>query len=158
MMPTSKLLIVSHVRHYDHGGKLYAWGPYTREIDIWADLFPQIVIASPVSTLPPPKDCLPFTRSNISMIPIKETGGDDWRAKAAQVFQLPSLIWNLARAMRGMDAIHVRCPGNLGLLGVILAPLFSRFLVAKYAGQWNGYHGEPVANWLQRRLLRSFWW
>jgi hypothetical protein len=44
--------------------------------------------------------------------------------------------------MRSADAIHVRCPGNLG---VLLAPLFTRRLVAKYAGQWNGHHGERFA-------------
>jgi glycosyltransferase involved in cell wall biosynthesis len=60
--------------------------------------------------------------------------------------------------MRDADAIHVRCPGNLGLLGAILAPCFSRFVVAKYAGQWNGYHGEPWTIGLQRRVLRSRWW
>jgi glycosyltransferase involved in cell wall biosynthesis len=156
--PNANLLVVSHVRHYDFGGTISAYGPYTREIDIWADLFPQIVIASPVRKEAPPNDCLPFTRPNISLIPQKETGGDHWRAKLTQLCWLPALIWNLARTMRGVDAIHVRCPGNLGLLGVILAPLFSRCLVAKYAGQWNGYHGEPFSNWLQRRLLRSFWW
>jgi glycosyltransferase involved in cell wall biosynthesis len=56
------------------------------------------------------------------------------------------------------DAIHVRCPGNLGLVGSIMAPLFSRRLVAKYAGQWNGYPSEGWSNRLQRFLLRSRWW
>jgi glycosyltransferase involved in cell wall biosynthesis len=87
-----------------------------------------------------------------------ETGGDQWLPKLVQFLSLPMLIWNLAKALRGADAIHVRCPGNLGLLGVVLGPLFSNYLVAKYAGQWNGYQGEPISVWLQRRLLRSFWW
>jgi glycosyltransferase involved in cell wall biosynthesis len=60
--------------------------------------------------------------------------------------------------MRGAEAIHVRCPGNLGLLGILLAPLFSRHLVAKYAGQWTGYPGEPLTVRWQRALLRSRWW
>ena len=154
----SELLIVSHVCHYRHGGSIYAYGPYTREIDIWADLFPQILVASPLRDEAPPDDCLPFTRPNISMIPQPETGGDNLSAKLWQILLLPLLVWKLSSAMRCKDAIHVRCPGNLGLLAVILAPLFSRHLVAKYAGQWNGYKGEPVSVWLQRYLLRSWWW
>jgi glycosyltransferase involved in cell wall biosynthesis len=154
----SELLIVSHVCHYRHRGRIYAYGPYTREIDIWADLFPQILVASPLRNEAPPDDCLPFTRPNISMIPQPETGGDKFSAKLLQILLLPLLLWKLSRAMWGRDAIHVRCPGNLGLLAVILAPLFSRHLVAKYAGQWNGYKGEPVSVWLQRYLLRSWWW
>ena len=42
--------------------------------------------------------------------------------------------------------------------GVLLAPLFSRCLVAKYAGQWTGYPGEAWTVRLQRALLRSWWW
>ena len=154
----NNLLVVSHVLHYRYNSAIYAYGPYTREMDIWADLFPHIVIASPLRNGAPPKDCLPFTRTNISLAPQMETGGDGLIPKLLQILLLPVLIWNLARAMRGVQAIHVRCPGNLGLLGVLLAPLFSNYVVAKYAGQWNGYAGEPYTVWLQRWLLRSFWW
>lgn len=153
-----RLLVVSHVLHYRHEGKLYAYGPYAREIDIWAELFPELVIAAPCRNEKPPGDWIAFTRPNISIAPQREAGGDDWRAKAKQVLILPFLVRDLSRAMRSADAIHVRCPGNLGLLGVLLAPLFSRRLVAKYAGQWNGYPGERLALRAQRSVLRSRWW
>jgi glycosyltransferase involved in cell wall biosynthesis len=154
----SKLLIVSAALHYRHEGRLYAYGPYVREIDIWADLFEHVSIAAPCRREPPPGDCLPFARSNIEILEQAETGGDDLRAKLKQILALPWLVWGLMRAMRGAEAIHVRCPGNLGLLGVLLAPLFSRHLVAKYAGQWTGYPGEPLTVRWQRALLRSRWW
>ena len=154
----NRLLVVSHVTHYRHKGQLFAYGPYSREIDIWADLFPQIVIAAPCRDEAPPGDCLPFKRANIDIAPQPETGGTTRGAKIEQLKQLPRLWRCLRRAMRRADAIHVRCPGNLGLLGVIMAPLFSRYLVAKYAGQWNGYPGEPFTVRLQRLLLASRWW
>jgi len=40
------------------------------------------------------------------------------------------MIWQLVKYMRRADAIHVRCPCDLGLLGVLLAPIFSRRLYA----------------------------
>ena len=153
-----KLLVVSHVVHYLHAGRLYAYGPYTREIDIWADLFPEVIIASPCRSLKPPADCLPFTRPNVAIAAQIETGGQTPMAKLYQILALPWLIWGLCRAMVRADAVHVRCPGNLGLLGAILAPLFARYRVAKYAGQWNGYSGERPVVWLQRNILRSRWW
>jgi glycosyltransferase involved in cell wall biosynthesis len=152
-----KLLVVSHVVHYERGGQIYAYGPYAREIDIWADLFPRLAIAAPVRSEDPPGDCIPFTCCNIELIPQRETGGTSVSAKTRQILAVPSLLFGLGRAMASADAIHVRCPGNLGLLGVILAPLFSRYLVAKYASQWTG----PAETWtvsLQRVLLRSQWW
>jgi len=159
-MPTriERLLIVSHVVHYRHQGAIYAYGPYTREIDIWADLFAEVRIASPVRDEEPPGDCLPFQRSNISVAPQMETGGDRLIAKLQQMALLPVHLCKLGSAMRTAQAIHVRCPGNLGLLGLMLAPIFSRNLVAKYAGQWNGYQHEPLSVRMQRALMRSFWW
>ena len=152
------LAVVSHVVHYRYAGRLAAYGPYAREIDIWADLFPQLTIAAPLRHAEPPRDCLPFTRPNITIEPQTEAGGDTWRAKAGLAAALPSLVIGLSRTFTRADAIHVRCPGSLGLLGVLLAPLFSRRLVAKYAGQWDGYAGEPWVSRLERRLLRSWWW
>jgi glycosyltransferase involved in cell wall biosynthesis len=106
----------------------------------------------------PPGFALPFTRPNISVQRQREVGGDTVAAKIGLVLAVPALALDLARTMYGADAVHVRCPGNLGLLGVCLAPLLCRHLVAKYAGQWNGYTGEPATVRLQRALLRSSWW
>jgi glycosyltransferase involved in cell wall biosynthesis len=153
-----RLVVVSHVVHYRHGAGLFAYGPYAREIDIWADLFPEVIIAAPCRDEAPPLDSLPFTRANIRIAAQKEHGGDSLRAKLAQIVALPALTIGLARTLAGADAVHVRCPGNLGLLGAVLAPLFSRRVVAKYAGQWNGYRGEPFTVRCQRWLLASRWW
>jgi glycosyltransferase involved in cell wall biosynthesis len=152
------LVVVSHVVHYRHSGRLCAYGPYAREIDIWADLFPRVTIAAPLRIGEPPPDCIPFERPNITVEPQTEAGGDTWRAKVGLAAALPSLVVGLSRTLSGADAIHVRCPGNLGFLGVLLAPLFSRRLVAKYAGQWNGYAGEQWTSRLERYLLGSRWW
>jgi glycosyltransferase involved in cell wall biosynthesis len=153
-----RLLVVSHVVHYQWDGQLFSYGPYAREIDIWADLFPTVRIASPLRRECPPKDCLPFTRSNISMVPQLETGGDNLWAKLLQLLVVPLHLLKLSLAMIQADVVHVRCPGNLGLLGVILAPLLCSRHVAKYAGQWNGYEHEPFSVVLQRRILMSWWW
>lgn len=153
-----KLVVVSHVAHYRHAGRLYAYGPYAREIDLWAEMFSHVFIASPLREEEPPGDCVPFAHDNISMKPQVESGGDSLSAKVAQLLMLPLHLWNLSRAMAGADAIHVRCPGNLGLLGALLAPLFSRRIVAKYAGQWQGGDCIPFTFRLQRRILASRWW
>src|SRR5436309_1535265 len=114
------LLVVSPVVHYRHAGRLYAYGPYAREIDVWAELFETVVIASPLQTATPPADCLPFTGENISIAPLPQRGGHTLGAKMNLIASLPALVFGLAKAMRRADAIHVRCPGNLGLLGALL--------------------------------------
>lgn len=154
----TRLLIVSHVRHYNYDGGLFAYGPYAREIEKWAELFPQILIAAPCKYSAPSSDTSKFIHRNISILPVPETGGGNLRAKTKQAFLVPILVLKLIEYMRKADAIHVRCPGNLGLLGVFLAPLFSNFRIAKYASQWNHFPCEPWTWRFQRFLLRSPWW
>jgi len=153
-----RLVIVSHVIHFVKNGEILAYGPYAREIEIWADLFDEVIIAAPIRREKPTGFAIPINRRNVSLSPQIETGGNTISAKLLQLFSLPMHIFKLCRAMKGADAIHVRCPGNLGLLGVILAPLFSKKLIAKYAGQWPDYDGEPSSYRWQKKILRSRWW
>jgi len=152
-----RLVIVSHVTHFRWQGQLHAYAPYAREIDIWADLFPEVTIAAPLREEQPPADNAPFTRTNIGIHPVREAGGDGLAAKIGLALTTPVMIYELCRAMSRADAIHVRCPGNLGLLAALLAPLFSTRLIAKYAGQWGPYPGEALTVRLQRAILRSRW-
>jgi len=152
------LVVVSHVQHYQWQGRLWALGPYVREIDIWADIFPEVVICSPCKNDKPTGDCLPFSRSNISINPVfLKGGGKGLRNKAAQILSLPSVVWKLSRAMKRAWAIHVRLPGNLGMIGAVLAPIFSRRIIAKYAGTWPEFDGESFSYQLQKKILRSKW-
>jgi len=153
-----RLVIVSAVPHFEFEGRLFAYGPYACEIDIWADLFPEVVIAAPLRRAHPPGDAIPFTRPNISITPQLETGGESLMAKVLQIIVLPAHFWRLACALNRADAIQVRCPGNLGLLGCLLAPCFRKPLVAKYANQWKDFPGEPLTYRWQKHLLRSGWW
>ena len=152
------LVVVSSAIHFRHEGKLYAYGPYAREIEIWADLFDQVTIAAPCRQEAPPGDALAFLHSNIGIAPQPEVGGMTISAKAGALLRLPMLVFQLVRSMLAADAVHVRCPGNLGLLGTLLAPLCSRRRIAKYAGQWQDYPGEGFSVRLQRRILGSWWW
>lgn len=153
-----RLCVVSHVIHYRHGGVIHAYTAYAREIEIWADLFPEIVIAAPCVEGTPPGDAAAIGRPNIRMVPQLRTGGDTPDAKLRQILLLPVLLTSLAGALLRADAVHVRCPGNLGLLGAVLAPILSRRRIAKYAGQWIDFPGEAWTVRLQKRILGSRWW
>jgi glycosyltransferase involved in cell wall biosynthesis len=155
---SKKLVIITNVRHYEVGGQLYASGPYTLQIQPLADLFEKVLIAAPFQKGLPPRDCLPFANRNISILPQKESGGRTVKEKFLLLVNVPRHVVELCRAMQKGEVIQVRCPCNLGLLGTILAPLFSKYLIANYAGQWMSFAGEPFSSRLQRFLLRSWWW
>ncbi len=153
-----RLAIVSHVVHYAWQDRLYAYEPYAREIDVWADLFAEVVIAAPLRRARPPGDAAPLAGANLDVDPQPEQGGRGLAAKLGLLLALPGMFWRLRRTLKRCDAVHVRCPGNLGLLGTLVAPMYAKRMIAKYAGQWSGYPGEAATVRLQRWLLRSRWW
>ena len=153
-----KLLIVSHVPHYPYQGSYWAYGPYAKEIEIWADLFAEVVISAPVCDEPPPQDAHRIGKLNVRLAPQERIDGMTWRSRLHAAVAIPGIVFGLIWQMQAADAIHVRCPGNIGLLGALLAPLFSRCLIAKYAGQWDGFPGEKWTVRLQRAILGSRWW
>ncbi len=158
MLHQKRLLVAARVQHYWHLGRFWSYTPYVRELDQWADLFATVTIAGSLKFGPPPGDCSAFSRDNVRVVSIPEAGGEGWFAKLRQLYILPKILWKLAACMRNADAIHARCPCDLGLLGVLLGPMFSRNLIAKYATQWPDYPGEPFTWRLQKRLLKSPWW
>ena len=131
---------------------------YAREIEIWADLFDEILIAAPRRDEEPPGDCAPIDRANVRVAPQRELGGETFGAKLKLALGTPLMAWDLCMAMRQADAIHVRCPGNIAVPGTLLAPLFSKKLVAKFAGQWSPGGNEPWSTRFQRAVLSSSWW
>ncbi len=153
-----RLLVVSHVVHHQVGGRIAAYTPYAAEIDEWANRFQEVVVACPVSTSRWPDDCSEIRAPNLSLAAVVEAGGESMAAKVRQALLVPLMCIQLLRQMRSADVIHVRCPGNLGLLGVVLAPLLRKPRIAKYAGQWDDYVGEPWSFRLQRVILGSRWW
>lgn len=152
------LVIISPAPHYEWDGQLWSHEPYVREINLWAGLFDRVILVGPGEVTRPAGDCVVFDCANVELAAVPPTGGDGVAPKVRQLVLLPVLVWRICRALSHADGVHVRCPGNIGLLGVLLAPIFSRRLVAKYAGQWTGFPGEKWTVRLQRALLRSRWW
>lgn len=156
--PVRTLVVVSATYHHRHEGRLWAYAPYARELAVWADLVPDLLVVAPEVDAPPPADTAPIERDNVRLFGLPPTGGETVGAKVRQLLALPRLLLLATRAIRQGDAVHVRAPGNTAVLGIVLGPLFSRRLVAKYAGQWVGYPEEPTTVRLQRAALRSPWW
>ncbi|MEO6628528.1 MAG: glycosyltransferase [Aquihabitans sp.] len=153
-----RMLVVSAVVHHRWNGEIHGYTPYVREVDAWAHLFGELRIAGPVLDQPPHDDMAPFRSPNVTIIGLPPTGGETWSKKAVQALLVPVLCLRLMAQMRWADAIQVRCPSNLGVLAVPLAPLFSRRLHCKYAGMWGSFDGEPRSSRFQRRILVSRWW
>ncbi|WP_254127256.1 glycosyltransferase [Aquihabitans sp. G128] len=89
------------------------------------------------------------------MVPVARAGGNTWRAKLAMAPQVPRWFLETRRVARSVDAVHLRCPCNIGLVAIFSTWRAVRYRYAIYAGVWRPYAGEPRFFRYQRELLGS---
>ena len=147
-----KLLACTHVPHWIDDGKVMSSAYFVRDLRIFGDLFDEVHICAPLSKEPPNGDVVAYegdySITNCPVIP-----GSDFWSRLSRLIGMPLNIVRISRAMHDCDAVHIRCPGNMGLFGAIALCFSTKPRCAKYAGQWGCYVGEPVANKIQRWLL-----
>lgn len=154
--------ICPHVR--DDAGRWTAYEPFVLEMNVWAELFDQLVMVAPLDSggaragTPPPFSAPYAAPERIRVVPYRRDRRRGAEQLPTALWELPRMAAALVRACRDADALHVRCPGSIGLLGALGGRFLARRRVAKYAGQWTPYEGEPRSFRLQRRLLASRWW
>ncbi len=150
-----RLLIITHVQHRLKDGHYYGYGPYVKEMNLWIKHSDTVeVVAHQIKgnidpiDLPYSKEVI-FTRiPQLSLLSLK---------KLLQcVYKIPMICYRLFKAMRNADHIHLRCPGNIGLLGAIVQIVFpSKLKTAKYAGNWDPKAKQPWSYTLQKKILSN---
>ncbi|MBI1760311.1 MAG: glycosyltransferase [Acidobacteria bacterium] len=154
-----KLGIATICPHIFHDGRWWSYEPLVLELNVWNELFDQLVIVAPQDQGPPPKFWAPYQNSaTISVIPFRQDKGRGLEQETTALTEVPRMIAALVKAARQTDAFHLRSPCSISLLGSLLLPLLQARLCAKYAGQWGAYPGEARSYRWQRALLKSFWW
>lgn len=148
-------LILSHVPHVRKDRKYFAYGPYVREMNIWIKFFSSVTIIAPQAKdreLNPIE--LPYEHDNIRFVPVNEINLTTWKGKLTSIFSLPAITLKVLIGMKKADHIHLRCPGNMGLLGAYLQYFFpKKKKTAKYAGNWDPFSNQPNTYKLQQRLI-----
>lgn len=154
-----RLAVATICPHVWHLGRWWSYEPFVLEMNIWGELFSELLMVAPVEDGPPPAAWSPYRASEgITVIPFKRNKGRGLVQARTSLSEIPKMVHAIASAASRADAFHVRCPGSIGMLASLLAPMLSKRRVAKYAGQWPAANQEEISNVLQKRLLRSRWW
>ncbi|WP_035650299.1 glycosyltransferase [Flavobacterium sp. ASV13] len=150
-----KLLVVTNAPIIYKNGKAFAYGPYVNELIVWAK-YAEVVFCCPV-----------WESDNgllISEIPFKISGHYKLRDNNLKSFKeiVKTFFFSfvnmfiLLKAMYNADHIHLRCPGNIGLLGCIMQVFFpNKKKTAKYAGNWDPESKQPLSYRLQKWILNN---
>jgi glycosyltransferase involved in cell wall biosynthesis len=154
-----KLLIISHTPHYSVNRTVVGWGSTVREIGRLAELFDEIIHLAPLHQGKPSLNDIPYSHENIHFVPVQAAGGNHLRDKIQIILRVPSWMRTIRRAIKEVDAIHIRCPAGISLvaLWIILSRVKNKPIWVKYAGDWNPKERPPLSYRIQRSILRKTW-
>ncbi|MGB3776422.1 MAG: glycosyltransferase family 4 protein [Leeuwenhoekiella sp.] len=148
-----RFLIISHTPHYKSTAGLSAYAPYVKEMNLWLKNVESVEVIAPL-TDKKLQLSLAYNHAKIKLNPIPAIS-------LLSVFQIvrsllvsPYIFIKICFAMHRADHIHLRCPGNIGLLGSLVQIFFpKKRKTAKYAGNWDPEAKQPWSYKLQKYIL-----
>ena len=151
-----RLAVIGDTQHYRDGeGNLCTLEPVANQLDRWAAMFDEVVICAPLDPGPPPTGFAPYRSRNVRIEALPKAGGNTFLAKLGLLGRIVPWAWRTRKVARQVDAVHLRCPCNIGLVAIFSTWKAVPHRYALYAGVWRDYDGEPRFFRLQRQLLGS---
>jgi glycosyltransferase involved in cell wall biosynthesis len=152
----SSFLLITHVNHYNYKQLFFAYAPYVREMNIWFKHVDQVEVIAPCSQNEKSLideayqyECIGF--NSVQVFDIKSL-----KSIFKTLISIPFIFFTILKAMRKTDHIHLRCPGNMGLIGAIAQMFFpKKRKTAKYAGNWDPKAKQPWSYRLQKWILSN---
>ncbi len=151
-----KFAIITHVDHVIDKGQYFAYGPYVREMNLWLRYVDEVIIVAPLTKKELSKIDLAYKHQHIEFLRVPLFDVTSLNHLAKTFLKLPILLFSIYKAMQQADHIHLRCPGNMGLLGCLVQIAFPKKpKTAKYAGNWDPKSKQPWSYKLQQAILRN---
>ena len=143
--------------HKRVGDQFFAYGPYVKEINLWLKYVGEVIVFAPqvLEQDPDPID-LPYHHSSIKIVPIPDFDTLSLTSRFRAMGIVPVIFFKLLIQMNRADHIHLRCPGNVGLIGCLAQIFFpKKAKSAKYAGNWDPESLQPLTYRWQRNILSN---
>lgn len=154
-----KFAIVSHVQHFRKNETLWAYAPYVMEMNLWLQQVDVLRVVAPESkhTFAESENILQsYQHDDFVLETIPSIDFLNFKNTLTSLFQLPVILYKIFSACLWADHIHLRCPGNIGLLGCLVQILFPwKQKTAKYAGNWDPKAKQPLSYRLQKWILNN---
>lgn len=152
-----RFAVFTHVIHQEQKGKLHAYSPYIREMNWWFKNVGEVEIIAP---LVQKKEELIFEKAyehdNIIFTSISAFNLLSISAISKSLVRVPVTFFRILTAMKRADHLHIRCPGNIGLLAVVAQIFFPKKpKTVKYAGNWDPEAKQPWTYKLQKWILSN---
>ena len=147
--------VFTHAEHFEGKDTYYSYDPYIREMNIWFDFVDEVSILAPLKYR---KDAIDssYARKNLEFVPIKTIRFTSFKSSLISFFKIPVIALEIYKAMHKTDHIHIRCPGNIGLLAALFQILFpKKTKTIKYAGNWDPNSKQPWTYRFQKWIIKN---
>ncbi|MEO5778144.1 MAG: glycosyltransferase [Flavobacterium sp.] len=151
-----KFAIITHVIHGKELGNYFGYEPYVREMNLWIKNVSEVLIVAPLHSTPKTKIQEFYQHKKITFVSVADFDISSFKNILHSLMVMPGIVWKIYQTMKNADHIHLRCPGNIGLLGCLVQILFpSKHKTAKYAGNWDSKAKQPLTYRLQKWILNN---
>tara|TARA_R110002050_G_scaffold74772_4_gene160167 strand:+ start:72165 stop:73286 length:1122 start_codon:yes stop_codon:yes gene_type:complete len=151
-----KFLIITHVLHKQKDNRWFAYAPYVNEMNLWLKYVDEVEILAPSLINKPTTIESSYRHDKIKFTKIPPIAFISFKMVLYSMLRLPLIFFKIFKACRKTDHIHLRCPGNIGLIGCFVQVFFSKKIkTAKYAGNWDPKAKQPLSYKLQKIILSN---
>lgn len=153
---TLKLLVISSAPIVELDDKLHLYAPYETEMQLWAKYADAIQFCCPIWRQERKLLIAPISFEVEKVIELQEFNVTSFSNKLKAIPLAFLAMLKIFKAMSQADHIHLRCPGNMGLIGAMVQILFPKKpKTAKYAGNWDPKSKQPWSYRLQKWILSN---
>ena len=154
-----KFCILTHVKHKKAANILYAYGPYVKEMNLWFNFVDEVIVVAPISEITDLNQIdLAYNNANIKFIRIPLIEFTSIKKSFHSIIKIPFVLFGITKGILISDLIHLRCPGNIGLIACFVQLFFPfKKKTAKYAGNWDPKSNQPLSYRVQRWILSNTW-
>ncbi|MDP5001553.1 MAG: glycosyltransferase [Flavobacterium sp.] len=151
-----KLVVISSAPIIKKENENFLYAPYEKEMKLWAKHTNLIQFCCPIWKEDKKLLIAPVSFKMDNVIELKEFDITTFSNTLKAIPLVFTSFIIIFKAMAKADHIHLRCPGNMGLIGSIVQILFpKKKKTAKYAGNWDPNANQPFTYKLQRWILSN---
>jgi glycosyltransferase involved in cell wall biosynthesis len=128
-----------------------SYGGFPRQMTAIASLFDEMDLI--IIDTKPRAGGLPLP-ATAHVIALREPSGSDFRRKLSVIAQLPYYAGMIAKHVRRADVVHVPLPGDMPFLGMLVALVLGKPVLARYGGSWQATNQTTFMNRVTRTIMR----
>lgn len=151
-----RFAVITYIPHSIQNNRYYSYTPYIREMNIWFHQVDEVLILAPENSLRPINNEEAYRTNNLNFFKVPAISYIGIGKVLTSLIKLPYIFFTVFKVMQKADHIHLRCPGNISLIGCLLQVFFPmKPKSVKYAGNWDLEAKQPWTYRFQKWILSN---